>query len=91
MRKRIAVFAEQQSASSTISPFELAALPCRAAVLLMPEKSEHVLLRHAERSFQLAVSGADILQLFTCVPRRSGAALSMHRLWATCSSSANSS
>lgn len=55
------VIAEQPSSSSTASPFELAALPCRAAVLLKPDKSQHVLLGNAERSLQIAVSGADIL------------------------------
>ncbi|WP_176477853.1 DUF2285 domain-containing protein [Mesorhizobium sp. WSM3862] len=56
------VIAEQLSASWTTLPFDLSALPCRATVLLSPDKSQHVLLRHTEEhTLQLAVSGADIL------------------------------
>ncbi|RWP56732.1 MAG: DUF2285 domain-containing protein [Mesorhizobium sp.] len=55
------VIAEQLSASSVTSPFELSALPCRATVLLAPDEGQHVLLRNAEHTLQLAVSGADIL------------------------------
>ncbi|CCV05899.1 conserved hypothetical protein [Mesorhizobium metallidurans STM 2683] len=56
------VIAEQLSASSATLPFELSALPCRATVLLAPDKGQHVLLRNAEHTLQLAVSGADILR-----------------------------
>ncbi|MUT27207.1 DUF2285 domain-containing protein [Mesorhizobium japonicum] len=55
------VIAEQLSASWATLPFDLSALPCRATVLLSPDKSQHVLLRHTEHTLQLAVSGADIL------------------------------
>ncbi|RWN64370.1 MAG: DUF2285 domain-containing protein [Mesorhizobium sp.] len=55
------VIAEQLSASSTRAPFELSALQCRATVLLAPDKRQHVLLRNAEHTLQLAVSGGDIL------------------------------
>ncbi|WP_404926432.1 DUF2285 domain-containing protein [Mesorhizobium sp. ORM16] len=56
------VIAEQLSTWSATGPFELSALPCRATVLLAPDKSQHVLLRNAEHTLQLAVSGADILR-----------------------------
>ncbi|SJM31864.1 conserved hypothetical protein [Mesorhizobium delmotii] len=55
------VIAEQLSVSSATSRFELSALPCRATVLLSPDKGQHVLLRNVEHTLQLAVSGADIL------------------------------
>lgn len=55
------VIAEQLSAWSATAPFELSALPCRATVLLAPDKGQHVLLRNVEHTLQLAVSGADIL------------------------------
>ncbi|WP_246135847.1 DUF2285 domain-containing protein [Mesorhizobium intechi] len=55
------VIAEQLSASPATLPFDLSALPCRATVMLAPDKGQHVLLRNAERTLQLAVSGADIL------------------------------
>ncbi|PBB40091.1 hypothetical protein CK222_30070 [Mesorhizobium sp. WSM3866] len=54
------VIAEQLSASWATLPFELSALPCLATVLLAPDKSQHVLLRNAEYTLQLAVTGADI-------------------------------
>lgn len=77
------VIAERRFASSTISSFELAALPCRAAVLLMPDKSQEVLLRDAERSLQLAVSGADVLHpVYLRTEAIWPAALSKHRLLA---------
>ncbi|MER8615107.1 DUF2285 domain-containing protein [Mesorhizobium sp. M1216] len=75
------VIAELLSASSATSPFELSSLPCRATVLLSPDKGQHVLLRNAEHTLQLAVAGADILHP-VCL--RTGAiwpaALSKHRL-----------
>ncbi|RUY17489.1 DUF2285 domain-containing protein, partial [Mesorhizobium sp. M7A.F.Ca.US.005.03.2.1] len=55
------VIAERLPASSPTPPFELSALPCRAIVLLAPDKSQHVLLRNADHALQLAVSGANIL------------------------------
>ncbi|RWN25073.1 MAG: DUF2285 domain-containing protein [Mesorhizobium sp.] len=55
------VIAEGLPASSPTPPFELSALPCRAIVLLAPDKSQHVLLRNADHALQLAVSGANIL------------------------------
>ncbi|TIX97592.1 MAG: DUF2285 domain-containing protein, partial [Mesorhizobium sp.] len=75
------VIAEQLSASSVTSPFELSALPCRATVLLAPDKDQHVLLRNAEHTLQLAVSGADILHP-VCLRTEAiwPATLSKHRL-----------
>ncbi|WP_245319603.1 DUF2285 domain-containing protein [Mesorhizobium temperatum] len=77
------IIAEQLSTLSATSPFDLAALACRATVLLMPDKSQHVLLRNAHRSLQLAVSGADILRpVYLRAEAIWPAALSKHRLWA---------
>ncbi|WP_240547399.1 DUF2285 domain-containing protein [Mesorhizobium tianshanense] len=75
------VIAEQLSASSTTSPFELAALPCHSTVLLAPDKSQNVLLGNAEHTLQLAVSGADILHS-VCLRTEAiwPAMLSKHRL-----------
>ncbi len=77
------VIAEQLSASAATSPFDLAAMPCRASVLLVPDKSQNVLLGNAEHTLQLAVSGADMLHP-VCLRTEaiSPAKLSKHRLWA---------
>ncbi|MER9573896.1 DUF2285 domain-containing protein [Mesorhizobium opportunistum] len=77
------IIAEQLSTLSPTLPFDLTVLSCRATVLLMPDKSQHVLLRNAHRSLQLAVSGADI-QRPVCLRADAiwPAALSKHRLWA---------
>ncbi|EHK54581.1 hypothetical protein MAXJ12_24447 [Mesorhizobium alhagi CCNWXJ12-2] len=53
--------AEQFSSSSGAPPFDLATLPCRATVLLSGAGCQHVLLRHADRHFQLVVSGESVL------------------------------
>ncbi|QND62394.1 DUF2285 domain-containing protein (plasmid) [Mesorhizobium huakuii] len=75
------VIAEHLSASSATAPFELSALPFRATVLLAPDTGQHVLLRNAEHTLQLAVSGADILQP-VCLHTEAiwPAMLSKHRL-----------
>ncbi|MER8522889.1 DUF2285 domain-containing protein [Mesorhizobium sp. M1076] len=49
----------------------------------MPDKSQHVLLGHAQRSLQIAVSGADILQPVHLLAEAIWpAAVLKHRLWA---------
>ncbi|RWN55699.1 MAG: DUF2285 domain-containing protein [Mesorhizobium sp.] len=76
------VVADQPSALPTGSLFDLAALSCRATVLLRPDESQHVHLRNAEHSLQLTVSGADILRP-VCLRAEAiwPAALLKHRLW----------
>jgi len=76
------VVAEQPSASPTESLFDLAALSCRATVLLGPDERQYVHLRNAQHTLQLAVSGADILQP-VCLRAEAiwPAALLKHRLW----------
>ncbi|WP_292235239.1 DUF2285 domain-containing protein [Mesorhizobium sp.] len=54
------VVAEQASSSSP-PPFDLAALPYRATVLLSGDGRQHVLLRRADRHVQLVVSGVSVL------------------------------
>nr|WP_245452149.1 DUF2285 domain-containing protein [Mesorhizobium waimense] len=77
--KGVSNYAQQPSAS----PFDLTALSCRATVLLRPDESQHVHLRTAAHSLQLAVSGADILRP-VCLRAEAiwPAALLKHRLWA---------
>ncbi|MDX8548539.1 hypothetical protein RFM41_32820 [Mesorhizobium sp. VK25A] len=41
--------------------FDPARLPCRASVLMLADSSQHLLLQHAGRQLQLAVSGADLV------------------------------
>lgn len=53
--------AEQVSPSSAAPPFDLAALPRRATVLLLGDGCQHVLLRRADRHLQLVVYGANVL------------------------------
>ncbi|MES0139438.1 hypothetical protein NKJ88_31560 [Mesorhizobium sp. M0016] len=55
------IAAEPLSGLSATALFELSALPCHATVLLAPDKRQHVFLRNAEHTLQLAVSGANIL------------------------------
>jgi hypothetical protein len=75
------VLAEQPIASP--APFDLSALPCRTTVLLGRDECQHVHLRDAGNSIQLAVSGADILQP-ACLHAEAiwPAALLKHRFWA---------
>ncbi|WP_245436588.1 DUF2285 domain-containing protein [Mesorhizobium tamadayense] len=73
------VISEKLSTSSAAAPFS--ALPCRATVLLAPDKRQHVLLRDTEHTLQLAVSGADILHpVFLHTEAIWPAMLSKHRL-----------
>lgn len=76
------VIAERASGSLTILSFHPRPLPCRATVLLAHDKSQYVLLRNAQRSLQLAISGADILQP-ACLSADAiwPAAHLKHRLW----------
>ncbi|OWK19815.1 hypothetical protein AJ88_37525 [Mesorhizobium amorphae CCBAU 01583] len=58
-------------------------MSCRATVLLEPDETQHVHLRNAEHTLQLAVSGADILRP-VCLRAEAiwPTALLKHRLWA---------
>ncbi|RWQ17652.1 DUF2285 domain-containing protein [Mesorhizobium sp.] len=77
------VVAEKVSSSSPAPPFDLAALPCRATVLLSGDGRQHVLLRHADRHLQLAVSGAKVIQpLRLHIDAIWPAGQLKHRLWA---------
>ncbi|TIW91106.1 MAG: DUF2285 domain-containing protein, partial [Mesorhizobium sp.] len=70
------------SSSSPAPAFDLAALPCRATVLLSGDGRQHVLLRSADRHVQLIVSGASVLlsvHLHTDAIWPAGQ--SRHRLW----------
>ncbi|WP_245418874.1 DUF2285 domain-containing protein [Mesorhizobium sp. WSM3864] len=42
--------------------FDLAALPCRAAIVITEDGRQHVVLRNAHRHLQLVVEGAEILR-----------------------------
>ncbi|WP_244749626.1 DNA -binding domain-containing protein [Mesorhizobium sp. L-2-11] len=41
--------------------FDLAALPCRVAIVTTADDRQHVVLRNAHRDLQLVVEGADVL------------------------------
>ncbi|WP_245435049.1 DUF2285 domain-containing protein [Mesorhizobium sp. WSM3879] len=42
--------------------FDLAAMPCRAALVITADGRQHVMLRNAHRDLQLVVEGADVLR-----------------------------
>ena len=75
--------AEQAPLTSERLSFDLTEIPCRTTILITVDGQQHVLLRDADRCFQLAVSGADIMQP---VRLRIDAVWSAehlkHRLWA---------
>lgn len=55
------VIAEEALSPETLS-FDLAALPCRATLVITADARQHVMLRNAHRNLQLVVEGAEVLR-----------------------------
>ncbi|QGX80593.1 DUF2285 domain-containing protein [Mesorhizobium japonicum R7A] len=55
------VIAKKALSPETLS-FDLARLPCRAALMITADGRQHVMLRNAHRDLQLVVEGAEVLR-----------------------------